>query len=318
MVKIVKKEIVELRKYNLPENFPVLLLNSEKWRISDVPTGVFHLHNCIEIGLCCSDTGIIENQYGKYFFKKGDVTFISRNVAHTTYSTEGTQSKWCYIFVDLEELLFPYFSMILSESSVTEAFNSLNMNHFMIASEKITPHYGQLVKLMVDVLEQKKDNYQIIFRTLILSFVMSMINDKSEGLPLCENVDYSSHSQIEPALKHIKNHYQDSDLSIQLLAKLCNLSLTHFRRLFRSSVDSSPLDYLNLTRIIASQKLLSITNDNILEIAEEVGFQTISSFNRQFLKYTGTTPSKWRKNKSHISQSKMVEYVGWMEPPKEF
>ena len=55
-----KKEIVEYRNYDLPVNFPVLLLSGERWHISEIKSERLHFHNCLEIGICHSDEAIME------------------------------------------------------------------------------------------------------------------------------------------------------------------------------------------------------------------------------------------------------------------
>lgn len=52
-----KRPYIEFRDYNLSSRFPVLLLSGEEWRISDVASPRLHIHNCLEIGLCESDSG---------------------------------------------------------------------------------------------------------------------------------------------------------------------------------------------------------------------------------------------------------------------
>ncbi|MDE1549685.1 AraC family transcriptional regulator [Jeotgalibaca caeni] len=311
-----KKEVIELRSYQLQRDFPVLLLTGEKWRISDIPSDILHFHNCTEIGICYSDHGIIVNNGGKHPFRAGDVTFITSDVAHTTYSAPNTFSKWSYIFVNLDELLFPYFSSVLLDCSVTEALNKISINFFTIISENTNPYYNHLVKLMVQVLEEEKPNYKTVFRSLMLAFVMNMMNEGQNLESIEDELDIISRGRIDPALHYIQKHYQDYHLTIEQLAQTCNLSLTHFRRLFQSAMNVAPLDYVNLIRIKAGMKRLTTTNDAVITIAEEVGFRSISSFNRQFLKRTGVTPSEWRKNNTSISQGELIEYNGWMEPPK--
>lgn len=315
MKQVKKKETIELRSYKLSRDFPVLLLNGEKWRISDIPSDILHFHNCTEIGLCCSDQGILVRKFEKHAFQEGDVTFISSGVAHTTYSQKNTQSKWCYLFVDLEELLLPYFSCILSECSATRALDKINEDFFKIVSDKKNQYYHQLVKMMIMVLEEEKPNYETVFRSLMLAFVMSMMNE-ADSEPIHDESDMTSRLRIEPAISYIHQNYQNSHLSIEKLSSLCNLSLTHFRRLFQVSMNATPLNYVNLIRVKEAKKLLTTTNDTVLSIAEEVGFHSVSSLNRQFLKKTNMTPSDWRKKKGSVSESHLIEYNGWLEPPQ--
>lgn len=51
------KTVIEYRSYEFPPHFPLRVIAGEEWRISDVPSGVLHFHNCLEIGICESDSG---------------------------------------------------------------------------------------------------------------------------------------------------------------------------------------------------------------------------------------------------------------------
>ena len=50
-----KRAVTEYRSYYLPTHFPVLLLSGDYWKISDIPSGSLHFHNCLEIGICHSE-----------------------------------------------------------------------------------------------------------------------------------------------------------------------------------------------------------------------------------------------------------------------
>ena len=100
------KPIVEYRNYYLPSSFPVLLLTGDNWKISDVRSEHLHFHNCLEVGICHTDSGTLEFCSAMTIpFSAGDVTCIPRNIPHTTYSARYTKSRWSYLFFD-PRLLF--------------------------------------------------------------------------------------------------------------------------------------------------------------------------------------------------------------------
>lgn len=104
------------------------------------------------------------------------------------------------------------------------------------------------------------------------------------------------------------------------LADICCLSPTHFRRLFRSIIGKSPLDFLNNTRIINACNLLRSTEHSILDISEMVGFRSVSSFNRHFMETMHTTPRSYRNEtlftKEKQEKMSIMDYTGWMYPEK--
>ena len=102
------------------------------------------------------------------------------------------------------------------------------------------------------------------------------------------------HRQLLPALNLITQAY-DRDLTVEKLAAQCGLSVSHFRRQFRRAMGSSPLEYLNDLRISVAHHLLRTTQLPVLAISEEVGFRSLSSFNRLFKRTYGMSPRQVRK-----------------------
>ncbi len=78
--------------------FPIRLIAGDDWHISDVPSGVLHFHNCLEIGLCESDSGKMDFAGTVLPFKKAAMSPWWRAMLHTTWSDPGCSSKWRYLF----------------------------------------------------------------------------------------------------------------------------------------------------------------------------------------------------------------------------
>jgi len=122
---------------------------------------------------------------------------------------------------------------------------------------------------------------------------------------------------IAPALNYIEDNYMQQ-FTMKDLADLCHWSPTHFRRVFHDIMGTSPLDFVNNTRITKSCNLLRSTELSILDISEMVGFHSISSYNRYFTKVMQMSPREFRKqmlqsDKMTQNQS-ILEYAGWMYP----
>jgi AraC-like DNA-binding protein len=303
-----KKTIIEFRDYDLPAHFPVLLLTGEHWRISDVPSGRLHIHNCLEIGICETDGGIMKFEDTSYPFQAGDVTAISCDIPHTTCSTPGTNSKWTYLFVDIGELLHPFFSGAdlhnVDLLSISERHLSLIMG-----KEEYPVIYSLVSEIIVEM-KRKEPGYELGVRGLFLALasnlmrIAALADKKKDQQP--ENA-----LVIAPALDFIRYHYME-DFPMENLADLCGLSPTHFRRLFSSVMGTRPLEHLNATRIRKAADLLRMTEESVLSISERVGFHSISSFNRHFLAVMGRSPRDWRRQMSILKDQSVFKYNGWM------
>lgn len=136
--------------------------------------------------------------------------------------------------------------------------------------------------------------------------------------PKAEN-DTENFLVIAPALNYIEENYMQQ-FTIEYLADLCHWSPTHFRRVFHDIMGTSPLDFVNSTRISKACDLLRSTEESVLDISETVGFHSVSSFNRYFLKIMQISPREYRKqilksDKRSENQS-ILEYAGWLYPEK--
>ena len=58
----------------------------------------------------------------------------------------------------------------------------------------------------------------------------------------------------------------------------------------------SPVEYLNRYRVNRSIYFLYATDETVLSVAGLSGFASIASYNRNFLKYVGVSPTQWRRN----------------------
>lgn len=103
------------------------------------------------------------------------------------------------------------------------------------------------------------------------------------------------------AICYIRDHYDDSRLSLNALADKLSLSPAYLSRLIADEVNCSFPDFVNLLRLEQAQMLLvTELGLDIREIAEKVGYNSSTYFTTQFKKRFGVTPSKWRMN--HILQ----------------
>ena len=93
-----------------------------------------------------------------------------------------------------------------------------------------------------------------------------------------------------------------------------SLSPAHFRRIFSSVMETSPLKYLTDTRIRQAASLLRTTEASVLSISEEVGYHSVSSFNRQFHDTMGQTPREWRRRMSILKDQSVMKYRGFLVP----
>ena len=99
----------------------------------------------------------------------------------------------------------------------------------------------------------------------------------------------------------------EESIKIETLAEKCNMSETHFRRLFTEYMNMTPVDYINMIRVQMACEQMKKTNDSMNEVAMKSGFITTSTFNRNFKRIVGVTPYQWKKTPENY-ESKLLQF----------
>jgi AraC-like DNA-binding protein/ligand-binding sensor protein len=100
---------------------------------------------------------------------------------------------------------------------------------------------------------------------------------------------------ITKAKQFIQEHHAE-ELSLGAVAKAVHTSVFYFCKLFRKVTGINFTEYVSRVRIEKAKNLLLNPNLRISEIAYEVGFQSLTHFNRVFKKLIGQSPTEYRSH----------------------
>jgi AraC-like DNA-binding protein len=85
-----------------------------------------------------------------------------------------------------------------------------------------------------------------------------------------------------------------SEISLEELSQLCNMSLSTFKRHFKKIYNTTPNEYLFDKRLENSKKLLAISKQSIDDVALRSGFKTTAHFSRKFKEKYNIPPSQYK------------------------
>lgn len=114
------------------------------------------------------------------------------------------------------------------------------------------------------------------------------------------SMDSELNATIRELVDYIEEHYS-SNFTLEDLAKKFGYTTTYLSRLMKENVGINYYEYLSRCRLREAVNLLS-GQDKIAEIALNVGFSDVRSFNNMFKKHFGLTPSEYRKQLSDTNQ----------------
>lgn len=301
-----KKDTIELRFYEVPHNESVLALLGDKWiRCYGHDDTNLHFHNLMEIGCCRDGTGRLVLNERECLYQPAMISVIPQNYPHITISEDTKEpSFWEYLFFDPVFFLKELYAG--DELRQREILGIINREAWFLHEEESGNLVG-LVTMVMEEMRSRKKHYQESVHSLMLALVIELIRmNETTGIYDTDMYKKTGITQIGNALDYIREKYA-GHIKVEDLANACGMSETHFRRVFESYMNMSPMDYVNLTRIQASCERLKKTTDSMDEVAEKVGFATTSTFNRNFKKFLNTSPYQW-KIKQENYESKLPGY----------
>jgi AraC-like DNA-binding protein len=128
--------------------------------------------------------------------------------------------------------------------------------------------------------------------------VVKLLSIFAQHLSMLSNQVVLQQDNAEPpvitrAKEYIQEHQTDN-LRLGHVAKAVNTSTFYFCKMFKKVTGINFTDYLSRVRIEKSKNLLLNPNLRVSEIAFEVGFQSLTHFNRVFKKILGQSPTEYR------------------------
>ena len=252
-----------------------------------------HFHDYIEIIYSIDGNNEIRLNDNQYFFSAGDLVLINSQDIHSIICGDG-----CYLVLRFEpELLYGSLrSSVDLKYILPFVLNSFKHQIIFNADEIKAGNISQYLFEIYEEYKKKNYGYEIAIRTRINEIFLWFLRYWHK-----KNINISISSQesfakpLQKVFVYVSENYA-SDITVESMAKLCNMSYSYFSRMFKKIMKKSFSEYLTYVRINESEKLLITTDLNITEIAMQVGFSTSSYFIQQFKNVKNISPKQYRKN----------------------
>ena len=186
-------------------------------------------------------------------------------------------------------LLYPSIIEEVFEFDLIDSNYQTDYNIKPVLVDKLLENFRESISILLENPELVDDN---IVKHKLKEFIL--ILSKSQNSP--SHLDFLSalFRPIDVQFKSIVQNNIYANLSLEEMAFLCHLSLSSFNRKFRQVYSENPKKYLVRKKLEKASELLKHTNTRISDIAFDVGFDSIATFNRNFKKQNGKSPSKYR------------------------
>jgi len=250
-----------------------------------------HWHDELEIIYIKKGQGFVTVDFSQYQVSSNTIVLILPGQLHSIEQMDEFSMEY-------ENILFNV-NMLLPRTEDTSSTDFLRP----LLNGKITvpsifsnnDNYYDAIASCVDACDEicktKPEGYDLFIKGKLFEFFFVLSNRcRNEKNPRT----VKSLDKMKIIFKYIENNYMHK-ITIAEIAAQVEYSESHFMRYFKETMGTSFIDCLKEYRLTMAARLLLASDASILSIAEEVGFDNLSYFNRAFKKQYGMTPSNFRK-----------------------
>lgn len=248
----------------------------------------WHYHPEYELVYVEATTGI--RHVGQHIssFMESDLVLIGPNIPHLNFDY-GLQTEYRQIVVQLKEhFLGDAFQQTPELKSIQALFDKAYMGLSFgaktkaVVAEKLREmtalnHFQQLLLLLE------------IFQILAHSKEVTELNEQDTSIKLFMN----DKIRMGSVYKYIHANYNETP-DVNEVASSVHLSTAAFCRYFKKQTKMTFTDFVNQYRITQAKTLL-LQEKTVSEVCYEVGFDSLSYFNKLFKKIAGENPTHFKK-----------------------
>ncbi len=191
------------------------------------------------------------------------------------YASDKPETYWVHFTGSDVDLLLDYYQMPHDE------------NVFFTGT---SPDYQWLFRQMIQELQLRRANYEDLLNMNLRHIFLIINRYLKEG----KNIGTEMLDEIERATHYFNENY-NQPIIIEKYAEEHLMTPGWFIQNFKQITKSTPMQYIISLRITNAMNLIDNTEYNMTQIASAVGYDNSLYFSRLFKKYTGMSPSEYKK-----------------------
>ncbi len=258
-----------------------------------------HCHQRCEIMFVLSGKCRIQTGRAEFPLTAGQYIFLDENVPHALNIQD---EKGCSIlnieFSCRKDSGFCYIKPARENSPAVRHFLSRSVPYFVAENRE---NFGAVIKDLIAQLERgvQVDRFLIgnLLERILLELAEASIGSKERGSVL----------YVRRAVTFIRQN-SAQPLRAEQIAQAAGVNRSYLQSLFRLEFGCGIMAYVNRIRIKNAEFLLANTQMPLVEIAAETGFNSRQNFSLAFEKFTGFTPSAFRKSVGSTAEIKTRQF----------
>ena len=258
------------------------LLNAARARYGGDWHSVPHTHSHVELFYIVSGQGQFRIEDRLYPVGSNHLVIINPNVTHTEVSLNAQPLE--YIVLGIEGI----------ELSISENSNGqfCILDHF--ESAEISPCLRNILREM----EMKQTGYEDICQAYMEILIIRLMRSTGVSIP-ADPRNSAGHYHCAAVRRYIDLHFKEP-LTLDSLAEEAHMNKFHLAHAFKREYGVSPISYMISRRIDESKYLLAETDLSMSQIAQLLGFSSLSYFSQVFKRNQMMTPMEYRQSTRNL------------------
>lgn len=247
----------------------------------------WHYHPELELTWIVKGQGIrfVGDHVGT--FSEGDLVLTGNSIPHNWVSAQESEGMQKGFVCQFSPELFNHFAEAkYLQPLLRKASFGISFPDFPDAKKKI--------------LSQLIGKPPILRIALLLELLHHLSESKSQQLSSISFERKTSLNKHQDRMTIVRTYVLEhlhKTVSLGAISEQVMMTPTSFSRWFKHIAGQSFVDYLSTTRIERACEILLLSHQPISQVAFAVGFESISSFNRNFKKIKGVAPREYRQRR---------------------
>jgi len=283
------KELLEQIKLNPEESFYIGIFQDH------IDQSTWHYHQEFELSFITEGTGkrIVGDSVEAFY--PGDLIFIGPGIPHVWFSDSPSTKPQSGRTLESVYLLFNH-TILPEKLTVLPEFSAVNRAiRYSERGIRITGDtLNQVSRLMLQL------PYLNALKRLMLFYEIMDLIGNSDTFTYLASADYArtrfqtTNSRVKKVHEFLMKNYRE-EITLEQVAEVAHLAPASASRFFKAATGLSIFESLNKIKIEYARQLLLNTDMSVVHISYDCGFNNLSHFNKQFKKFSGWTPSQYRR-----------------------
>lgn len=259
------------------------------WYNTQTDSYIKHWHDAQEIIVPLENTYSISVQGADYLLQPGDIFVIPPGELHALRAP-ASGSRFVFL-MDLGP--FCQYTGFLQ-------VRSLLAQPLLISAASCPGIYEKMISLFMEIVSLywgDSPSRQLSICARMLDFYACYADYRIAGAAPSSEIPRESpglSKKFDRLLDYLQKNYE-KDVSLDEAAQRLGVSKYYFTRVFRRRMGRTFSDYLTYLRIQAAEELLKNGRASVADVCAACGYDSVSSFNRNFRKLKGCSPTEFRK-----------------------